>query len=365
MTDDSKQPLVTLAIFTFNQRNTILDAVASAVSQTYAKLEIIVSDDCSSDDTFEICRDYLANHPTEKHVRLRRTARNNGTYSHVLEVAHEARGELFIVQAGDDLSKSNRVAEIVAEWARKRFCALFSDYDIIDNDGNLVRTDVSHEISARVQNIFETYKPAQRSAGHVLNVAGCSAGYDREFLCSLPMPKEKIFSEDALLTYLINALGLEIRKLPKSLLLYRESKNSITGAKGAKTHSMLAQSEHRLCAFAKSNHAMYLYLLDIINRDPSPEIEGLGAKFITRAQYSAYVAAFWEIGPIRRIILAFSEPVRDRVAFLLPRMLGFDTFLVAKKFLTYYRKCNVKGSLRANTQEMETDKHENYTGRSS
>lgn len=332
MTDDSKQPLVTLAIFTFNQRTTTLDAVASAVSQTYANLEIIVSDDCSSDDTFEICQDYLANHPTERRVRLRRTARNNGTYSHVLEVAHEARGELFIVQAGDDLSKSNRVEEIVEEWARKRFFALFSNYDIIDNDGNLVRTDVSHEISARVQKIFETYKPAQRSAGQVLNIAGCSAGYDREFLCSLPMPKEKIFSEDALLTYLINALGLEIRRLPKSLLLYRESKSSITSAKGAKTHSMLAQSEHRLCAFAKSNHEMYLYLLEVIEDQVHPGIEALKAKFVAFSQYCAYVAEFWEMGPIRRIMLAVRRPVRDRVVFLLPRMLGFNAFLMAKKF---------------------------------
>jgi glycosyltransferase involved in cell wall biosynthesis len=56
MTDDTKQPLVKLAIFIFNQRTTILDAVTSAMSQTYANLEIIVSDDCSSEDTSEMTR---------------------------------------------------------------------------------------------------------------------------------------------------------------------------------------------------------------------------------------------------------------------------------------------------------------------
>jgi D-alanyl-D-alanine carboxypeptidase/D-alanyl-D-alanine-endopeptidase (penicillin-binding protein 4) len=44
-------PLVSLVLFTFNQEQYILDALAGAVSQTYKPIEIVVCDDSSSDNT--------------------------------------------------------------------------------------------------------------------------------------------------------------------------------------------------------------------------------------------------------------------------------------------------------------------------
>lgn len=46
-------PLVTFALFTFNQQEYVRDAIEGAFSQTYEPLEIILSDNCSSDRTFE------------------------------------------------------------------------------------------------------------------------------------------------------------------------------------------------------------------------------------------------------------------------------------------------------------------------
>ena len=43
------RPLVTFALFAYNQEQYIREAVEGAFSQTYEPLEIILSDDCSSD----------------------------------------------------------------------------------------------------------------------------------------------------------------------------------------------------------------------------------------------------------------------------------------------------------------------------
>jgi glycosyltransferase involved in cell wall biosynthesis len=51
------RPLVTFALFTYNRERYIREAVEGAFSQTYSPLEIILSDDCSSDSTFEIIRE--------------------------------------------------------------------------------------------------------------------------------------------------------------------------------------------------------------------------------------------------------------------------------------------------------------------
>lgn len=46
-------PKVTIMIPTFNQGNILYRAIESSIMQDYPDLEIIVSDDCSTDNTFE------------------------------------------------------------------------------------------------------------------------------------------------------------------------------------------------------------------------------------------------------------------------------------------------------------------------
>ena len=51
---DSKRPLVTVALFSYNQEHYVGEAIASILAQDYSPLEIILSDDCSTDNTFMV-----------------------------------------------------------------------------------------------------------------------------------------------------------------------------------------------------------------------------------------------------------------------------------------------------------------------
>ena len=51
---ENEKPLVTFPLFAFNQEQYIREAIEGAFAQTYEPLEISLSDDVSSDDTFEI-----------------------------------------------------------------------------------------------------------------------------------------------------------------------------------------------------------------------------------------------------------------------------------------------------------------------
>ena len=51
-----RQPLVSFTILCYNQEAFIREAVEGAFSQTYSPLEIIISDDCSKDQTYEIVK---------------------------------------------------------------------------------------------------------------------------------------------------------------------------------------------------------------------------------------------------------------------------------------------------------------------
>ena len=52
-----EKPLVTISMITYNQERYVRDAVRGALAQTYEPLEIVISDDCSTDSTWDIIRD--------------------------------------------------------------------------------------------------------------------------------------------------------------------------------------------------------------------------------------------------------------------------------------------------------------------
>ena len=54
MSDVTERPLVTFALLAYNQERFVREAVRAAFEQTYRPLEIILSDDCSQDGTFEV-----------------------------------------------------------------------------------------------------------------------------------------------------------------------------------------------------------------------------------------------------------------------------------------------------------------------
>jgi len=109
-------PLVTLAIFAYNQENCISEAVLAALEQTYSPLQIIISDDFSSDATFDVIRRTVAAYTGPHEIVVRRSEVNLGTALHLTAVARASAGELLVVGAGDDISEPYRCERIVAAW---------------------------------------------------------------------------------------------------------------------------------------------------------------------------------------------------------------------------------------------------------
>ncbi|RYZ52291.1 MAG: glycosyltransferase [Sphingobacteriales bacterium] len=119
-----EMPLVTFALFAFNQENYIEEAVEGAFSQTYSPLEIILSDDCSTDRTFEILEEKVLSYTGPHKVRLNRNVPNVGLIAHVTKVQEMATGAFIVTAAGDDISMPDRVAELVEVWLSRKVAAV-------------------------------------------------------------------------------------------------------------------------------------------------------------------------------------------------------------------------------------------------
>lgn len=104
-------PFVTFFIVTYNQEAFIADAVKGALAQDYPNMEIIISDDCSTDNTWSIIQDTIANYSGDKKIRLNRNVRNIGIREHINKILYElAKGEIIVFAAGDDISLPSRTS---------------------------------------------------------------------------------------------------------------------------------------------------------------------------------------------------------------------------------------------------------------
>ena len=94
-----EMPLVTIAIPTYNRAGTYLKhTLQSAVDQSYKNLEIIVSDNCSTDHTGSVVNEF-----NDPRIRYVKHAQNIGHFRNFKFCIEQARGDYFLLLQDDDL----------------------------------------------------------------------------------------------------------------------------------------------------------------------------------------------------------------------------------------------------------------------
>lgn len=147
----SELPIVSFFVFSYKQEQFIRDAIKSAFEQTYEPLEIIFSDDCSPDQTFEIIKEKVNAYCGPHKIILNRNEKNMGLAGNINNAFAMAQGEFFVMAAGDDISAPIRTAELVHRWQDKNIpvdlvSSFFEDMDVhgnpIDLSEALIRENV-------------------------------------------------------------------------------------------------------------------------------------------------------------------------------------------------------------------------------
>lgn len=105
----TKKPLFTLFIYAFNHEKFIREAISGAFSQTYTPTEIILSDDCSTDNTWPIMQEMAENYTGPHRIILNRNEKNLGISDHLNCIMQLGNGDWFVLGAGDDISLPDRL----------------------------------------------------------------------------------------------------------------------------------------------------------------------------------------------------------------------------------------------------------------
>lgn len=109
-------PRISLLVLTYNQVTMVETAVQSCFAQVGEPLEIVLSDDASTDGTYELLLEMAAAYSGPHQVRVRRNPQNLGIGAHYNAAINDSAGQLLVTAAGDDISLPHRVQTLAAAW---------------------------------------------------------------------------------------------------------------------------------------------------------------------------------------------------------------------------------------------------------
>lgn len=138
------EPLVSIGLPTHNRAPTLERALASALAQTYARLEVIVSDNASRDETEALCRAAAARDPRVRYVRHEC---DKGPTANFNELFTACSGDYVLMLADDDWLEPGYVAACLAALRADPGAALVAGQARYKRDGAFVHNGAAHEHS--------------------------------------------------------------------------------------------------------------------------------------------------------------------------------------------------------------------------
>ncbi len=126
---------VTIGIPVFQVEEFIGRTMESVLSQTYPNIEFLIIDDGSKDNSVEVVRSFMGDHPRGKDIRLLIHESNKGvseTRNHIIE---EAQGDYLIFVDSDDMIAPDTISILVNNVRRYNADVAFGSYERIELDG--------------------------------------------------------------------------------------------------------------------------------------------------------------------------------------------------------------------------------------
>ncbi|BAN22681.1 glycosyl transferase family 2 [Caballeronia insecticola] len=182
-------------LITFNQQDTVADAIRGALAQTWAPLEILISDDASSDGTFAVAEACVRAYRGPHTVRLYRNEKNLGISAHLSALAARASGEMLFIAAGDDISRPERVARVMRVWLEsgRRYDLIATDLQDLDAEGN------THGV-LRVTDL-DDYRSFEAWSGRRPHLVGAAHAWARRLFDAFGPIAPGIYGEDQIMAF--------------------------------------------------------------------------------------------------------------------------------------------------------------------
>lgn len=238
-----KKKLVSVIIPTFNSSSFIQATLESVINQTYRNLEILITDDASTDNTLQILENYQK---LDKRIKVFKINKNSGAGIARNHSIKFSTGEFIAFCDSDDQWKVDKIEKQLIFMDKFNLSFTYSSYDVIDELG-----------------FFKSVVQAPKTISYKKmlnnNYVGClTAIYDRKLLGKLYMNEIRKRQDWSLWLVIMKKLK-KTHGLTESLAIYRDRSNSISSNKfkmltyNYKIYNKILNYNHFISAFLLIN----------------------------------------------------------------------------------------------------------------
>ncbi len=131
-----ENPLVSIICLAFNHEKFVVETLNSVVEQNYQPIELIIVDDCSTDNTKLVINNWLLTHPEVQFIVNEVNRGNTKSFNNALKFA---KGEYIIDLAADDLIVPNGIELQINAFQNSKYQNLgvvYGNAEIINEDGS-------------------------------------------------------------------------------------------------------------------------------------------------------------------------------------------------------------------------------------
>ena len=208
--------MISIVMPCFNSSKFIGHSIRSVLSQTYQDWEMIIVDDCSTDDSVDIIKSFMYDEPRISLIKLPKNLGPDVARNQAIQLA---QGKYVAFLDSDDIWFSTKLSAQLAFMASSKYRLTYTGYKKINENGE----NIAHVrgVAGRV-----SYSDLLKT-----NSIICStAMYDREYFGDISMPKIRKRQDLGLWLKLVKIVEYA-HGLNEPLIYYRVHKNSTSANK--------------------------------------------------------------------------------------------------------------------------------------
>lgn len=225
-----ESPLVSVVVIAYNSAEYITNVLESIYKQSYRKLELIISDDCSTDETVDIVHQWLDLHKNDFiRTKLVESFENTGVAPNVNRGVRVACGEWIKVVSGDDKLPPNSISDYVDFVLNKPECSIcFGKFRFWGDNPEIVQRDKDLYEKEFYPYLCADWDIQWKHIQETLFVPGPGLFYKKKLFDEVDGLDERFpFADEYPFTYNILEKGYRIYFLDKEVYDYQIHANSL------------------------------------------------------------------------------------------------------------------------------------------
>lgn len=216
---------IDILLATYNGEKYIREQIDSILNQTYKNIKLIISDDCSSDNTVNILKEYKQK---DDRIEVYEQQQNLGVVKNIEFLLKQVKNNYYMLSDQDDIWLPEKVEKSFKRLIEEKSDLVFGDLEVVDKNLNTMYASFGDFmlLNRKINKYINTDK-----LNYLYNcVTGCTILAKKETLAQIiPLPNNsKYLIHDHWIGLMVSIYG-KVAYIPEKYIKYRQHGNNQVG----------------------------------------------------------------------------------------------------------------------------------------